>query len=137
MISLKEIIKDTQFDSLPKATQDNLMTLLERVNKVRDAWAHSMIVTSGLRTMKEHLAIYAAKGITDQSKIPMKSMHLMGAAVDVADPSRDLQAWCKSHEDLLGTFGLWCEDFNYTSSPSAWVHFQCLPPKSGKRFFIP
>lgn len=136
-ISLKELIKDTNFSSLPKDTQDNLMTLLERINKIRDAWAHSMLVTSGLRTMAEHLAIYAAKGITDPSRIPMKSAHLVGAAVDISDPNRDLQAWCKANEALLGSVGLWMEDFSATSSPSAWCHFQVYPPKSGKRWFMP
>lgn len=133
-ISLKEIIKDTSFSSLPKEIQDNLMTLLERINKIRDKWAHSMTVTSGLRTIKAHLAIYAAKGITDKTKIPMKSLHLAGAAVDIADPDRKLQAWCKANEPFLADVGLWMEDF--TATPN-WCHFQILPPKSGARWFKP
>lgn len=126
-ISLKEIIKDVNFSSLPKPTQDNLMTLLERVNKVRDAYGKAMVVSSGLRTMEQHLAIYKAKGITDQSKIPMKSRHLIGAACDFSDSKKELQEWCKKNESLLKTIGLWMENFDYTSKPNAWVHFQCLP----------
>lgn len=133
-ISLKELIKDTQFNTLPKEVQDNLMTLLERINKVRDKWAHSMTVTSGLRTMKEHLAIYAAKGITDKSKIPMKSAHLAGGAVDISDPDKKLQAWCTANEPFLTSVGLWMEDFKATPN---WCHFQVYAPKSGNRWFVP
>lgn len=39
-------------------------------------------VTCGFRSMAHHLKIYAEKGITDKSKIPMKSYHLSGLAVD-------------------------------------------------------
>lgn len=41
-----------------------------------------VIVTSGYRSMAHHLRIYAEKGITDKSKIPMGSYHLTGKAVD-------------------------------------------------------
>ena len=41
-----------------------------------------IIITSGYRSMAHHLKIYAEKGITDKSKIPMGSYHLQGKAVD-------------------------------------------------------
>jgi hypothetical protein len=78
------------------------------------------------------LRIYAAKGITDKAKIPMKSLHLRGAAVDIADPSGKLMLWCKSNVDILEQVGLWCEE-----GTKGWVHFQSQPPRSGKRFFLP
>lgn len=137
-ISLTELIKATPWNSLPKDTQKNLMILLERINKIRDAWGKPMIVTSGLRTMEQHLAIYRAKGITDQSKIPMKSAHLVGAAVDISDPDHKLQEWCKTNEAILESIGLWMEDFSATPN---WCHFQCNPYGSyikGKSiWFIP
>jgi hypothetical protein len=64
----------------------------------------------------------------------MKSRHLFGKAVDISDPKRELQAWCRTNEKLLEEIGLWCEDFNATPT---WVHFQVESPKSGKRFFMP
>lgn len=42
----------------------------------------AVTVTCGFRSMAHHLKIYAEKGITDKSKIPMKSYHLSGLAVD-------------------------------------------------------
>jgi len=138
-ISLKEIIKTADFNKLDKQTQDNLMVLLERINKIRTAYNKPMIVTSGLRTMEDHLRIY--KQIAernnvpfDQSKVPMGSQHLKGAAVDISDPKQELQKWVKDNIQLLEEVGLWCEHFDYTSN---WVHFQCHPPKSGNRFFKP
>lgn len=134
MISLKELLKDVSFNTLPKEHQDNIMTLLERINKVRSAYARAMTVTSGYRSMEDHLRIYREKGVTDKSKIPMKSNHLYGRAVDISDPKRELQAWCKANEKLLGEIGLWMEDFSATPN---WVHFQVNPPGSGKRWFMP
>lgn len=133
-ISLKEIIKNADFNSLPEETRGNLMTLLERVNKVRDAYGKPMIVSSGLRMMEDHLHIYREKGITDQSKIPMKSRHLIGAAVDFADPKGELQSWINENVKLMEEVGLWMEDFSATKG---WVHMQILPPASGNRFFKP
>ncbi len=138
-ISLKEIIKSTDFNGLSKEIQDNLMDLLERMNKIRNAYAKSMIVSSGLRTKEDHIRIYkeiaAKKGIVfDLSRVPMGSQHLRGAAVDIADPKGDLQKWCLANEKVLEDVGLWCEHFDFTKG---WVHFQIYPPKSGKRFFKP
>lgn len=136
-ISLTELIKSKRWDSLPKETQDNLMILLERINKVRTAYAKTMIVTSGLRTKEDQIRIYKEKGITDLNKIPMGSRHLIGAAVDISDPKQELQSWCLKNEKLLESIGLWCEHFDYTKKPNPWVHFQIFPSKSGHRFFIP
>lgn len=134
MITLKELLKSKNFNSLPKEHQDNLMTLIERLSRVRVSWGKAMLVTSGYRSMEEHLAIYNRKGITDPNRIPMKSRHLIGAAVDISDPKRELQVWCQNNVSLLEEVGLWMEDFRYTPN---WVHFQIIPPASGKRFFIP
>lgn len=135
MITLKEIIGLTEFSSLSQEMQDNLNTLLERVNKLRKLYGKPMRVTSGLRTMESHLAIYARKGITDQSKIPMKSRHLVGAALDVSDPKQELQKFILGlSEQELEELGLFFESFEYTKN---WTHIQIYPPKSGKRFFKP
>jgi len=134
MITLKELIKDQDFDELDESIQSNLYELLNRINKIRTAYNKPMIVTSGLRTMEHHLAIYAAKGITDKSKIPMRSNHLYGRAVDISDPDRELQKWIENNVPLLEVVGLWCESFLFTKT---WVHMQFNPPLSGRRFFIP
>lgn len=133
MISLKELIKSVDFNSLDKDTQNNLLILLERINRIRSDFNKSMIVTSGLRSMEDHLRIYKEKGIS-QDKVPMKSKHLYGQAVDISDPKKELQKWCIDNESKLKQYELWCEDFSATPN---WVHFQIVPPKSGNRFFKP
>lgn len=134
MISFNELIKGSVISDIPLDHQHNLEELLKRVNQVRTAYAKPMIVTSGYRSMQDHLRIYSQKGITDRSKIPMKSKHLYGQAVDISDPNKELQKWCLANVKLLEQIGLWMEDFSATSN---WVHFQTLPPGSGRRFFLP
>lgn len=117
-----------------KANYDITLSKLKELEK---AYGHKLIITSGYRTLEHHLAIYAAKGITDTSKIPMKSRHLSGEAVDVVPkdkPVNDLHKWLNSNVKTLEEIGLWCETFRYTPT---WTHFQTSPPKSGSRFFIP
>jgi uncharacterized protein YcbK (DUF882 family) len=112
--------------------QANLDKLLIAINKIRDAWGKPMTVTSGFRTMEDHLRIYKQKGITDPKKIPMQSKHLYGKAVDIADPGLVMTAWLKANPDILKDNGFWCEDGN-----SNWVHFQIESPASGKLWFLP
>ena len=121
------------FDSLDKDVQENLNQLFLKVNIVRKEYGKPMIVTSGLRTKKHHLEIYARKGIFPP-KVPMKSNHLFGRAVDFADGDGKLKKWILENIDLIEEIGLWMEDFNATKT---WVHFQINPPKSGNRFFKP
>ena len=132
------MIKESEINpkgyTLTEEQASNLPILLERINKVRSAWGNPMTVTSGLRSMEDHLRIYREKGITDPSKIPMGSSHLKGAACDIFDPKQELQAWCKANEKLLEEIGLWMEDFSATPN---WVHFQIVAPRSGNRFFKP
>lgn len=134
MIDLKELMGSQQYSSQSVRIQGNLMTLLERINSIRSAWAMPMTVTSGLRSQSEHRAIYNKRGIKDDSKIPWGSQHLLGSACDISDPSQELQKWLLANIPVLEKAQLWCEDFSATPN---WVHFQTVPPKSGKRFFKP
>jgi len=139
MISMDELLNHKyKLEDQSPEIQANLAVLLERVNKIRALWGQSMVVTSGLRTMEDHLRIYAEKGITDPAKIPMHSKHLYGQACDISDPSKALQQWCKDNEDFLAQTGVWME--NFSSTPN-WVHFQYVPYGSwveGKsRWFLP
>jgi hypothetical protein len=124
MITMDELLGHAKLAIQSNEVKKNLALLLQRINKVRSAWGHPMKVTSGLRTMAHHLQIYAQKGITDKSKIPMKSKHLFGAAVDIYDPAKTLQKWCLANEKLLKSIGFWMESF--TATPN-WCHFQIVP----------
>jgi hypothetical protein len=93
-----------------------------------------MTITSGLRTMEEHLRIYAEKGITDKSKIPLCSKHLSGQAADIYDPNFDLTNFCKENiNQVLKDCVLYGEDD--TSTPR--LHLQTVSPLSGNRWFLP
>ena len=133
-ISFNELIKDKVLTDVSHTQQLNLERLRKALNVVRAAYGKPMYVTSGLRTMQEHLRIYSAKGMTDRTKIPMQSAHLSGEAADFADPRQELQKWCLENVAVLEQEGLYCEDFAATAT---WVHFQIRAPRSGNRFFKP
>lgn len=134
MITMQELIGKYKWDDIEDDIQTNLKVLLERINKIRDAYGKPMTVTSGLRLTIDQIRIYKEKGITDLKLIPMKSLHLSGLAVDISDPNKEMQTWCLANVPLLESIGLWCEDFSATKS---WVHYQCKAPASGSRFFKP
>ena len=136
MITITELLSGQakSIQDLPKAHRENLTELCRRMNIIRTAYGKPMIITSGYRSLKHHLEIYAAKGITDQKKIPMMSRHLIGYAADTLDRHQELQAWCLGNVPLLKSTGIWIEDFSATPT---WVHMQIVPPASGKRFFKP
>jgi uncharacterized protein YcbK (DUF882 family) len=129
MITIEELIGETKWEDIPEDHRDNLLILLEKLNKVRAKYGKPMTVTSGYRSTKHHLEIYAKKGITDKSKIPMKSKHLFGQACDIYDPKKELQKWCKDNEKFLNEVGVWLESFEDTPN---WVHFQSVPYGSWK-----
>lgn len=124
MISRQEILKGK---ILPDELEPNLVELLVRINKVRDAFGRPMTVTSGFRSMEDHLRIYHDKGIFDEAKIPMKSKHLYCQALDIYDPMGELNTWCKDNEKLLVKIGLWLE-----VRQGNWQHFQIEKFKSYK-----
>ena len=129
MITMKEILKDVEIETLPKEHQDNLIKLLDMLNKLRTAYAKPLRITSGYRSIETHLRIYRDKGITDKAKIPMKSKHLFGLACDFADPDGKLKAWVGANMPLMESIGLWFEDFNATFG---WLHVQIMPYGSWK-----
>lgn len=138
MVSLKELLKGKDFSTVPKEHQDNLLILLEKINKVRAAYNKPMTVTSGYRSKEDHIRIYKELAIKrkvefDETKIPWGSQHLKGAAVDISDPDGKLFEWTKQNEKLMEQIGLWMEE----KDDQKRVHYQTLPPKSGKRFFTP
>lgn len=123
MISLKEL-NPHSYPTTPEI-DSNLQTLLVRINKVRTAWGKPMTVTSGLRSAADQARI--------NPKAP-KSKHLLGAAVDIYDPTGELKTWLKANPHVLIDSELWCEAAEATPT---WCHFQCIPPGSGNRWFKP
>lgn len=133
MITLKELLSGNDFEKLPEEHKPNLNILLQKINIIRSNYGKPLIVSSGYRSLEHHKEIYKNKGIPED-KIPMKSKHLSGEAVDIYDPRQELQKWVLNNLTILEHAGLYCEDFAYTKN---WIHFQIIPPASNKRFFIP
>lgn len=123
MISLKEL-NPHNYPTTPEI-DGNLSTLLTRINLIRAAWGQPMTVTSGLRSEADQARINPSAP---------KSKHLVGGAVDIADPDGSLKSWLKANPQVLVDAQLWCEA---AESTVGWCHFQCVPPKSGNRWFIP
>ena len=128
MISEDEILKGKECTI---EYRDNLDDLIYKLNMLRKFYGSPMTITSGLRTIEEHIEIYRKMGITDNTKIPMKSSHLFCLAVDVYDPEFLLTKFCKENEDFCKRIGLYFEDD--TSQPR--LHIQINAPKSGNRWF--
>lgn len=112
---------------LTEAQDKNVSKLLAVMNVIRAEYGLPMRVTSGFRTHEDEMRIDPAHP---------KSLHTVGAAVDIydPDPERRLWNWCVEHMDLLVELGVYLEDRLY--SPSH-VHFQIWPPHSGNRIFKP
>lgn len=104
----------------------NAQETVRKVNQLLSMYqGHVGKVSSGWRP----------KSINDATKNSGKSSnHLIGQAVDIQDLNRELAAWCVLHTNELALCGLWIEDPRYTPT---WTHFQSVPPKSGKRIYIP
>lgn len=134
MITLKELLTSPCINPAHLA---NLASLLAKVNLLRAAYGKPLRVTSGYRSVEDHLRIYREKGITDLTKIPMKSKHLIGFAVDlvpIEDDVKHLHDWVMSNKAQCKDWGLYFEAFAYTPT---WVHIQIIPPMSGTPFFKP
>jgi len=134
MVEVSDLLLEDEITSIPIHYRMNLLILAKKMTMIEQASGIPLKVTSGFRTMKNHMRVYLKKGITDITKIPVRSKHLTGEACDIEDKGKELQEWCLANESLLIKLELWIENFTLTPN---WVHFQSSPPKSGKRFFIP
>jgi len=64
------------------------------------------------------------------------SQHMLCRAIDIADASRTLSPWLLEEEGQLALIDceLWLE---HPSATPTWVHVQTVPPRSGRRVFMP
>jgi len=115
----------THADEYTQEISDNLDILLEKINKIRAAYGKPMTVNSGWRPAGINAA---TPGAAKMSK------HCLGLAVDIADYSGELFAWCLDNLQLLQDLDLYLEDKRWTKT---WTHLGIGAPKSGKRIFVP
>lgn len=103
----------------------NLNVLLYKVNQIAKQYSGDFSATSGLRTLADQMRINPSAP---------HSKHLVGAAVDIGDPEGRLKVWINDNIKQIEIADLYLESFRWTPT---WVHFQCIPPLSGHRIFIP
>ena len=64
----------------------------------------------------------------------VKSKHITGEAVDLADPDGELDEFLFANQQYLIDAGLWLE---HPLASKGWTHLQSVPPRSGNRVFFP
>jgi len=129
MISMNEILMGRlKFDDLTDEQKKNVLVLHERINKLRTAYGKPLRVNDGVRRVQDTPKNGAAK-----------SKHIIGAAIDLDDDDAGtLWKWVFANRTLLAEIGLWIEHPCWTHCDGmSWMHFQILPPSSGRRFFVP
>ena len=131
MITKENLINSSRTKVIPIELQENMNEYLTRINQFFDICKLPAVHTSFYRSKSDQIAIYREIG---KSNPPMHSQHLYCRAGDVSDKDNKLKNWITENLWVLEKCNLWCEDFAATKT---WVHFQTIPPKSGKRFFIP
>lgn len=63
-----------------------------------------------------------------------RSRHLTCEAIDLRDEDGAFDAWCMRNLDRLESVGLWLE---HPDATPGWCHVQTVPPRSGRRVFMP
>lgn len=112
-------------DDLTVEIEGNAVELIDRVNFLLKSFGEQRKVNSGWRPPEVNAKTAGAA---------VKSKHMLGLAVDLADPEGDLDEWCLENESELVRLQLWQE---HPSATKGWCHLQSVPPKSGKRVFYP
>lgn len=105
--------------------RSNAADMVAKANMLLDNFGCTRACNSGFRprSINENIP-GAAKG----------SLHMTCNAIDIEDRDGELDKFCMANLDLLASIGLWLE---HPEATPTWCHVQRLPPKSGKRVFIP
>lgn len=103
----------------------NAEIIVARANELLCLAGHAGIVNSGWRPKTINASVPNASP---------RSRHLTCQAIDLADEDDTLDAWCLAHVELLEQLGLWLE---HPQATPGWCHLQIVPPRSGRRVFMP
>ena len=109
---------------LTEDIKTNAAIICEKANQLMAAFGEDRELRSGWRPS----AVNNHAGGAPHSK------HMTGHAVDIDDSDGALDEFCRNNVQILEGIGLWLEDDVATPT---WCHIQCVPPRSGHRFFIP
>ena len=114
-------------DELTDEIRRNAQVTVDRVTE--------MLARAGRSDINTVNSGWRPKGVNDATANAAKgSKHLTAEACDLPDADRSLCQWAVDNLDVLEDIGLWMEDPRWTST---WLHVQTIPPKSGRRVFIP
>lgn len=140
MITAKDVIDSSgKYPERSAFTTDEIMANAARLaaayTRLETSFGRPIVLSSGFRPQHVNARIDGAA---------TNSLHKLACAGDAEDPDRELAIFCLSDLKLLEHFGLYLEDPRYTRRrhPDTkawmfWVHLQIVPPRSGKRVFIP
>lgn len=107
---------------LSAAICENAGRVVQKANEILAAFGEYRRCNSGWRPPQINAMIPGAAP---------KSNHMRGLAIDLEDRDRRLTKFCVAHAEELD---FWMETPNATPT---WCHIQVVPPKSGKRVYIP
>lgn len=112
-------------DECTEEVQENASELKRRANGLLEDF-FKLWLSSGFRTESANKAAKGAK----------KSAHKKGCALDLVTLGHFLKSDYKinKQKSLLVKHDLYLEDPDHTPT---WTHLQSVPPRSGKRVFIP
>lgn len=116
----------THADELTAALRADAALTVQRVNALL---TKAKITTARVSSGWRPLAINAAT-----KNAAKASNHTRCRACDIADTKGALGRWCLSNLKELEAIGLWLE---HPSKTPTWVHLQTVPPRSGRRIFLP
>ena len=130
MITLQSYYKGRDIQNREELTDEIEENSAETVRRVNE-----LLERSGFKSIEKVNSGWRPQSINDAtSNAAGHSKHLTGEACDLPDPDGSLRGWAVDNLDVLADIGLWIEDPRWTPT---WLHVQTVPPKSGKRVFIP
>ena len=130
MIDLTIYFKGRDIKYAEEMTSDIL-----RNSEITVARVNELLMRAGRSDVHTVNSGWRPQGVNDATANAAKgSKHLSAEAVDLPDADRSLCGWAVDNLDILAEIGLWIEDPRWTPT---WLHAQIVPPKSGKRVFIP
>lgn len=135
MITLEDYFGRVSHIAAPDAaTTANATELLTRVNALLAVVNESH---PGLEAAMKPAVNSGWRPAAYNATVPnaaVKSKHITGQAIDLADPDGELDDLLENHTNLLEIAGLWME---HPLATKGWCHLQFVPPRSGNRVFYP
>lgn len=137
MITAQEYLAQHEKEAAPGELTDEIRANAERVCEAANAIEIASGITCKLRSGWRPAGFNASFAHHDASGAlvrggALKSKHMTGEGIDIADNDGAIDAWLT--DERLEQLGLYRE---HPDSTPNWCHVQIVPPRSGRRTFIP